>query len=529
MFAGWLHCPNQSSPPATGDMRSRDRIRWLGFVIFYAILANVPFWIAGHWFGLLPLGWFCVEYAGIGLLALFVPPVLAGGLLLLAIAADLISAVSKTYYLPPSECLMNLGALAELPGTRLGAAAALTAITLLIAAAAMFFPVAKIRGAYRFYAALCLAGFAVASVSADCVAVVRETGHVPNPFGGMRPVDANKFSNYGNLWIARYPGLRLARNERLFGGGRSTASASLGDAHPLASAAAVALHFSGIDSGNVSQEMPNLVLVLVESWGLSSDASIRDALVRPYTEPGLSARYEVSQGTVKFLGSTVGGEARELCNSDMGYQIEDVPMQRLQLCLPDRLVSLGYHTLALHGMMGHMFRRQTWYRSIGFQEQWFRDSLQQRGLPDCVGAFVGTCDAAVADLIGRRLRTRDPSPDFAYWVTLNSHLPLPVPSGLPGAASCALTPLLARQATLCSWYQLVANVHDSVARLAMGPLGRPTVFVIVGDHAPPFANPTLRDQFSGAVVPYVLLVPRQEEPALKQENRAANDRMNRPD
>jgi hypothetical protein len=524
MFEGWLHSPNQSGLQAAGDARSRDRIRWVGFVLFYAIVANVPFWIAGHWFALLPLGWFCVEYAGVGLLALFVPPALSAALLLLAIAADLISAVSKTYYLPPSECLMNLGALAELPGARLGEAVGLIAVTLLILAVALFFPVKKIRGAYRSYAALCLIGFAVVSVSADCVSVVRETGRVPNPFGGMRPGDANKFSDYGNLWIARYPSLRLARNERLFGGGRNTVNASPGGAKPIASAAAVALRTAGIDSGRGPQEMPNFVLVLVESWGLDSDASVRDALVRPYTQPGLAARYDVSQGTVKFFGPTVGGEARELCGSDMGYQIEDLSTQSLRPCLPDRLASLGYHTIALHGMSGYMFHRQTWYRSIGFQEQWFRDSFRQRGLPDCVGAFVGTCDAAVAGLIGQRLQTRDPSPDFVYWVTLNSHLPLPVPSGLPGAASCALTPLLTRQATFCSWYQLVANVHDSVARLAMGQMGRPTVFVIVGDHAPPFANPTLRDQFSGAEVPYVLLVPRPEELTHKQENRAANGR-----
>jgi hypothetical protein len=88
---------------------------------------------------------------------------------------------------------------------------------------------------------------------------------------------------------------------------------------------------------------------------------------------------------------------------------------------------------------------------------------------------------------------------------------------LPGAASCSVTPLLSTQPALCSWYQLVANVHESVSRLALEQLGRPTVFVIVGDHAPPFANPELRGQFSNTEVPYVLLVPRQE-------NRAAVDR-----
>jgi hypothetical protein len=508
VLARFFQSPNPNGPRPVGDSRGHERILWLLYVVFYAIVANVPFWVVSRWFGLLPLGWFCSEYAGIGILALFVPPVVAAVLLVVAILGDLLGAVSKTYYLAPTECLMNLSGLLELSRARLGTAVALATLILLIAAVALTFPVKRIRGAYRSYAAVGLIAFCVLCVSADCVAVFRETGRMPNPFRGMRPGDANKFSNYSNLWMARYPLVRLVRDEELFGRNRGPA-ASLADAVPIASASALALRASGIDSGSATQEMPNLVLVLLESWGLDSDSAIRDALVQPYARPELQARYDVLQGTVPFHGSTMGGESRELCGSTIGFDIEDVPAQGLASCLPGKLASLGYRTIAVHGMSGHLFNRQTWYRSIGFQEQWFRDSFRQLGLQDCVGAFVGTCDAAVADWLGRRLQTSDASPDFAYWVTLNSHLPLPVPSGLPQAASCSLTPLLSNQPTYCSWYQLVTNVHDSVARLAMGPLGRPTVFVVVGDHAPPFANPALRSQFSSAEVPYVVLVPRR--------------------
>src|SRR5208337_3434782 len=110
--------------------------------------------------------------------------------------------------------------------------------------------------------------------------------------------------------------------------------------------------------------------------------------------------------------------------------------------------------------------------------------------------------------IGQRLQRKDTHPSFVYWVTLNSHLPVPVPSPLLARASCSLTPQLTQSPALCSWYQLVFNVHQAVSRLAMTNLARPTVFVIVGDHAPPFSNPALRSQFSSDDVPYVLLVPR---------------------
>jgi phosphoglycerol transferase MdoB-like AlkP superfamily enzyme len=62
-------------------------------------------------------------------------------------------------------------------------------------------------------------------------------------------------------------------------------------------------------------------------------------------------------------------------------------------------------------------------------------------------------------------------------------------------------------AALCSWFRLVRAVHQSVEQAAMAPAARPTVFVLVGDHAPPFGDPGLRAEFSGAKVPYVMLTP----------------------
>ena len=483
---------------------------WLLFVVFYAIVANVPFWAAGVWLGILPIGWFCLEYAGVGLLALFIPRILAAILLLLVITADLISAVSKTYYLAPTECLASVGSLHYLSGFRLFALGAVALLTLLVTSIAAFFPVAEVCKNGRLRAAICLMTFVVLVLSADAISAFRETGRIPNPFGMDRPSDANKFSDFRNLWMSRYPTIRLMRNERLFGGRRNVLNAIQPDYSFVPSATALAIKSIGITADKRSTERPNVVLVLVESWGLAADLIVRDSLVRPYSEAALQARYHVTQGTVPFYGSTVAGEARELCGNRIGTHILDISANESQACVPDQLTSHGYHSLAVHGMDGLMFNRTHWYTNLGFEDQWFRNRFRQEGLPDCQGAFTGTCDAAVAGWIARRLEKGNQIPDFLYWVTLNSHLPVPIPSALPAGASCSLTPLLDKQPAFCSWYQLVANVHNSVFTVAMGKLNRPTVFVIVGDHAPPFANPTLRSQFSETVVPYVLLVPRQQ-------------------
>jgi phosphoglycerol transferase MdoB-like AlkP superfamily enzyme len=490
------------------ELNRGDHARWLLFVVFYAIVANLPFWTASPFLGLMRNGLFCLEYVGVGLLALFLPRIVAGVLLLLAITADLIGGVSQTFYISPAECLRSSSFLYLLSGTRLLMVAGVAILSLLVAAFAAFFPIEKIRDTHRLFAAMCLVAFAVVSLTADCVTMYLGTGRLPNPFRLSIPTDSAKLSYLEKLSFSRLPAIRLVRNE--IRGNVVQALAAETDASLVSSSTAVAVRSAGITVDESNRQKPNLVVVLVESWGLVGDSSIRGALAQPYFQPDLIARYEVSQGTVPFYGPTLAGEARELCESKIGFHLLNASAQELQGCLPDRLVALGYHSIALHGMDGHMFNRLKWYRSIGFQERWFRDQFRQQGLPDCVGAFTGTCDAAIAEWIRSRLERQDENPNFVYWMTLNSHLPVPTPAPLAGGDSCSFAPLLSQQSAFCSWYQLVANVHHSVSKIAMSKLARPTVFVIVGDHPPGFANPLLRGQFASEVVPYVVLVPRRD-------------------
>ena len=96
-----------------------NHVRWVLFALYYAILSNIPFGAASRWLGLLPVGWFCAEYAQVGLLALFIPGWLAAALLFVTMAGDLIAAVGKTYYLGPFDCLSNTALLLQLPMHRL--------------------------------------------------------------------------------------------------------------------------------------------------------------------------------------------------------------------------------------------------------------------------------------------------------------------------------------------------------------------------------------------------------------------------
>jgi phosphoglycerol transferase MdoB-like AlkP superfamily enzyme len=443
-------------------------------------------------------------------------------------AADILWAVCNTYHIYAITALQSLGELQGISNSRILAAGGVTLVMLLVVAIAVFFPVKTIiRDSHRRRAAVCLMAFAAISLSVDCVTVVRRTGHLPgtirNPLQlaeASGQADVLNPSRFTELQIIRMPVIRLALNvainEIQLAQNRKLLGSFNNAALSAPSAAALAIHFATHSPGENAREMPNLVIILVESWGLASDLSVNESMLRPYSQPDLVARYEVLSGTVPFFGSTVAGEGRELCGSRIGFYLGAASARELQGCVPDRLAASGYSTLALHGMNGLIFKRRNWYSTIGFQEIWFHDGFKRQGLPDCLGAFIGTCDAAIAEWIGHRIEKPSTKPDFVWWVTLNSHLPVLVPSPVPNPASCTFSSTLSQQPALCSWYQTVANVQRSVAKLALSKSSRPTVFAIVGDHAPPFSNSVLRSQFSWNVVPYVLLVPRPDSRVLKK-------------
>jgi phosphoglycerol transferase MdoB-like AlkP superfamily enzyme len=205
---------------------------------------------------------------------------------------------------------------------------------------------------------------------------------------------------------------------------------------------------------------------------------------------------------------TIPGEARELCHSTIGFGILHASDDLVARCLPALFHERGYENIAIHGYVGQMFYRDNWYPALGFDRTWFGPELSKIGLPSCRGAFPGICDGSIAAWIGSSiLPKRQDKPKFVYWVTLNSHIPVPANPDLPDDGICKTQPALRNSAALCSWFRLVRKVHQSIQQTALRTSGRPTVFVLVGDHAPPFGDAQLHADFSSSLVPYVMLTP----------------------
>lgn len=493
------------------------------FFLYYAVLSNIPFWTATHWIKAGCDQQFGVEYAGVGIFVLLWPCKrrLCGAMMVSLIGVDILCAVSSTYYLSPSECILSIRYLSALPDARVVFVLATVCVALLTASASALLPVSRIPARYRRLTAVWLLSFFVLIKGWDLLATYRDTGVVKIP-GAPVHADSISMSALKRPLLFRSSLANLARLTVISWRVARMRRSALNDGQPIDSVLGQ-LRLSVNDMQDAGVQAPNLVLVVVESWGFENDASIRNAMTSPYRQAALQARYQILEGTVSFNGATLAAEARELCGSDMGFHIMSAPAAELQGCLPDKLRALGYRTTAFHGMKSGMFERRDWYERIGFKERWFEDELHRQGLPDCPGAFTGTCDSDVAAFIGTHLGASG-GPEFLYWMTLNSHLPVPSSPQVTFPTTCPAGATNQERVAFCAWYQLIYNVHASVGRVAASASVRPTIFIVVGDHAPPFENAEARSGFSQTVVPYVVLVPRAmrlRSPSIRDNSKAA--------
>jgi len=484
-----------------------DSLYGLYFVMFYAVLGNIPFWAAERLVGIVPAGRFGVEYVAIGILALLLPQFYSAPLLIFAISIDILCGVSRTYEIPPLDCLTSVCVLGAFSRGRLASFAAVIAIALIVSAAAALFPIQRIPKRQHLFLAVSLAVPLIGGLATDYLVIARMVGRFPIPWQRLSGTDGIR-AELRPRPIFRRSSLQLFQEQESLGSIESAELKGQNDGAPIPNASHLA--FASLQPHLVDshQLQPNVVLVLVESWGIFTNQEARDSIVAPFFGKSISERYQILEGAVPFHGSTVAGESRELCGKDLGFKILNESAQLLISCLPRQLQALGFHTLAAHGNSGHFFRRTDWYGRLGFNEQWFRPDFQSQGLPECVGTILGTCDAAIAQWMGTKLKGEHTQPQFVYWVTLNSHLPVPIPSRAGGAPECTNMALLSADPSLCSWYHLVSTAQNSIAALAKVDTPRPTVFVVVGDHAPPFADSKLRSLFSSTEVPYLVLIPR---------------------
>lgn len=260
----------------------------------------------------------------------------------------------------------------------------------------------------------------------------------------------------------------------------------------------------------------HLVLIVVEAMGVPKNNPEMSRLLFAPLEgnPAVQARYDFKHGSVPYYNSTTAGEIRELCGRWGDYY--GLIDRKDDSCLPARLAKKGYDTLAMHSFTGSFFKREDWYPNIGFARQEFGQDMMKTGAEKCGGVFPGACDRQIPKQIAAKLKAAE-KPTFLYWLTLNSHLP--VPSGLNlNADNCErVSPLLkAEFPQICRQFAIYHDIQVALASEITSADFPDSDILLVGDHMPPYFDRHHRTQFDPGHVPWLYLRRKGTE-----DNRAA--------
>ncbi|AWW74144.1 hypothetical protein CD351_06845 [Erythrobacter sp. KY5] len=248
----------------------------------------------------------------------------------------------------------------------------------------------------------------------------------------------------------------------------------------------------------------NLLVIMVESMGVPVGNEEMDTLLfRQFANPNVQSRFEVSKGTTTYYSSTTSGEIRELCGRWGEYH--DLRETTDSGCLPARLAAQGVQTTAYHSFDGKFFDRNLWYPNIGFEDAHFRESLAEGGAERCGGVFPGVCDRDVPAQIAARLK-ETAEPQFVYWLSVNSHLPVPLESNLDVENCERISPQLARDyPMICRQFAIWDAMDEALVKEILASDFPPTDILIVGDHMPPYFDRHNRQQFAPDRVPWLML------------------------
>lgn len=249
----------------------------------------------------------------------------------------------------------------------------------------------------------------------------------------------------------------------------------------------------------------NLVLIVVEAMGApNGNKEIQRLLFKEYKDsPQVAARYDLSEGKSLYYNSTTAGEIRELCGRWGDYY--DLVDKKDDGCMPAKLAKQGYHTIAMHSFTETFFQRGEWYPNIGFQTRLFEKDLQGKGARHCGGVFAGACDRDIPRQIAETLRAAD-KPTFLYWLTLNSHLPVPPGLNLNVDNCERVSPILARDfPQICRQFTIYHDINVEMVKQITAKDFPESDILIVGDHMPPYFDRHHRTQFDPENVPWLYL------------------------
>lgn len=221
-----------------------------------------------------------------------------------------------------------------------------------------------------------------------------------------------------------------------------------------------------------------ILLVVNESWGATYNPEHQRAVLAPILNRHSQLSF-LKYGNLDFLGATVAGELRELCQkSPPSLSLKDMPLDQFKSCLGNQLKQQNYKTYAFHAASSRLYERDRWYPASGFEHRYFDENFVHARV---CKSFSGRCDIDLIPDVKKALLQHPKS--FVYWLSLNTHAPYNDHIFIQGLDCSALK--IHNSSETCLNFKLQYQFFSAIAQLIDDPAMQNVEIYVVGDHSPP--------------------------------------------
>jgi len=252
-----------------------------------------------------------------------------------------------------------------------------------------------------------------------------------------------------------------------------------------------------------NDSLTNQMLILVESFGVLKNLNDQQKVENLISGVFNKNNWKIKWGYTRFEGSTTKAELRELLNSTGDYRY---------LIRNNNLMSIfkikngqGYKTLGAHSYNGSMFERNIWWKNMGIERPFFKESIQQKNANkiklNAESPFLSIEDETTFDFLQNESKKN--TKNFAYLLTVNTHIPFYI-SESTNTKNLQIISNKIENVTepndqltrIINFLSHVANNLDS---------NKFSKILIMGDHMPPFNSKASRSLYDPNHVPYCLI------------------------
>lgn len=244
-----------------------------------------------------------------------------------------------------------------------------------------------------------------------------------------------------------------------------------------------------------------IFLIILESFPYYNNS--QNEILKNLISNNLKSNYDIFYDSIPFYGHTTTAEINELINENEEFYNYIDSSKTYDHSLPNIKKKQGYKTYAAHSFYISMFRRDLWWKNLGFEHTLGKENIYHKSTDiSNENSFQGLKDEYTFKHI-LDISKRNKGKGFYYMLSVNTHFPFTIENKDRELERYASTvenlPTVNLKMSFIKFYQQLDYITKSIDHEKID------LVVIRGDHKPPFLNEKEAQVINFRQVPEIII------------------------